>query len=166
MQSGNRIGHGTAMGIEPELWEQRLYDSKLTIRKGEWLDNLVFAYMLCSNNYILVDMLNKIDTEIRKYFNQIYGNTYYSMNQLIEAWKCRKYDPLIIFNWRKPSFDTFENDELNEYNNIDKNVHILYEKYHTKEYIENYNKMIQIEPLEIFDCKSQNFTKLHDRFFK
>lgn len=155
MQSGNRIGHGTAMGIEPELWEQRLYDSKLTIRKGEWLDNLVFAYMLCSNNYILVDMLNKIDTEIRKYFNQIYGNTYYSMNQLIEAWKCRKYDPLIVFNWRKPSFfDTFENDELNEYNNIDKNVHILYEKYHTKEYIENYNKMIQIEPLEIFDCKS------------
>ena len=59
MQSGNRIGHGTAMGIEPELWEQRLYDSKLTIRKGEWLDNLVFAYMLCSNNYIKSSYLCK-----------------------------------------------------------------------------------------------------------
>lgn len=155
MQSGNRIGHGTAMGIEPELWKQRLYDSKLTIKKGEWLDNLVFAYMLCSHNCILVEMLNKIETEIRKYFTQIYGNNYYSMNQIIEAWKSRKYDPIIVFGWREPSFfETFENDELDEYNKIEKDVHILYEKYHTKEYIENYNKMIQIEPLEIFDCVS------------
>ena len=155
MQSGNRIGHGTAMGIEPELWKQRLYDSKLTIKKGEWLDNLVFAYMLCSHNCILVEMLNKIETEIRKYFTQIYGNNYYSMNQIIEAWKSRKYDPMIVFGWREPSFfETFENDELDEYNKIEKNVHILYEKYHTKEYIENYNKMIQIEPLEVFNSKS------------
>lgn len=155
MQSGNRIGHGTAMGIEPELWKQRLYDSKLTIKKGEWLDNLVFTYMLCSNNCILVEMLNKIEAEIRKYFNQIYGNEYYSLDQIIKAWECRKYDPIIVFGWREASFfETFENEELEEYNRIEKNVHILYEKYHTKEYIENYNKMIQIEPLEIFDSKS------------
>lgn len=32
MKSGNRIGHATALGIEPKLWEQRLYDSKLTIK--------------------------------------------------------------------------------------------------------------------------------------
>lgn len=155
MKSGNRIGHGTAMGIEPELWTQRLYDSKLTIKKGEWLDNLVFAYMLCIDNSILIEMLHKIETEIRKYFISIYGNHYYSIDQIIEAWKCRKYDPFIVFGWREPSFfENFEQNEQNEYKRIDKNVHLLYEKYHSKEYIRKYNQMIQIEPLEIFDTKS------------
>ena len=99
--------------------------------------------------------INKLCKLLKKYFNQIYGNEYYSLDQIIKAWECRKYDPIIVFGWREASFfETFENEELEEYNRIEKNVHILYEKYHTKEYIENYNKMIQIEPLEIFDSKS------------
>lgn len=153
MQSGNRIGHATALGIEPELWNQRLYDSKLTIKKGEWLDNLVFAYYFCSENQAMYGHLAKLEESIRKYFNQIYGSgKYYSMYQIIQAWKCRKYDPFIVFGWREPSlFEDFESKELKEYGDeIDEDARSLYEAYHEGANIAKYNKMIQIMPLEIF----------------
>lgn len=152
MQSGNRIGHATALGIEPKLWNQRLYDSKLTIKMGEWLDNLVFAYNFCSENQTMYGHLAKLEESIRRYFNEIYGSSkYYSMHQIIQAWKCRKYDPFIVFKWREPSlFEDFESKELKEYSLIDQDVRLLYEAYHEGVNIVKYNKMIQIEPLEIF----------------
>ncbi len=152
MQSGNRIGHATALGIEPELWNQRLYDSKLTIKQGEWLDNLVFAYNFCSEYEIMFGYLAKLEASIRKYFTQIYGNEkYYSMHQIIEAWRCRKYDPFIAFEWREPSFfEDFESKELIEYKAIDQDIRAIYEAYHEGSIIAKYNQMIQIEPLEIF----------------
>ncbi|MDD2357549.1 MAG: hypothetical protein PHX13_06550 [Thiovulaceae bacterium] len=155
MQSGNRIGHATALGIEPELWNQRLYDSKLTIKKGEWLDNLVFAYSFCSEHHVMFGYLAKLEASIRHHFSDIYGNEkYYSIYQIIEAWKCRKYDPIIVFGWREPSlFEDFESKELKEYNIIDKDICTLYETYHEGSKIAKYNKMIQIEPLEIFGIK-------------
>ncbi|MDD5160062.1 MAG: hypothetical protein PHI47_08435 [Sulfuricurvum sp.] len=152
MQSGNRIGHATALGIEPKLWNQRLYDSKLTIKTGEWLDNLVFAYNFCSETQTMYKYLAKLEESIRRYFNEIYGSgKYYSMYQIIQAWKSRKYDPFIVFEWREPSlFDDFESKELKQYNKIDEDVRSLYEAYHEGCNIAKYNKMIQIIPLEIF----------------
>ncbi len=152
MQSGNRIGHATALGIEPELWNQRLYDSKLTIKKGEWLDNLVFAYDFCSENQTMYHYLAKLEASIRRYFAEIYCSAqYYSMHQIIQAWKCRKYDPFIVLGWREPSFfEDFESKELQKYKVIDEDIRAIYEAYHEGCRIAKYNQMIQIEPLEIF----------------
>lgn len=152
MQSGNRIGHATALGIEPDLWNQRLYNSKLTIKKGEWLDNLVFAYHFCSEHEAMYGFLAKLESSIRHYLSEIYCNVqYYSMYQIITAWKCRKYDPFIVFGWREPSFfEDFESKELGKYKTIDEDARTLYEAYHDGSKIAKYNQMIQIEPLEIF----------------
>lgn len=152
MPSGNRIGHATALGIEPELWNQRLYGSKLTIKMGEWLDNLVFTYNFCSENQEMYGYLAKLESSIRDYFTKIYGNgKYYSMHQIIQAWKCRKYDPFIVFKWREPSlFEDFESKELKEYSTVDQDARSLFEAYHEGCNITKYNRMIQIEPLEIF----------------
>ena len=143
------------MGIEPELWNQRLYGSKLTIKKGEWLDNLVFSYTFCDENTMFSDRLQDLENEIRKYFSEIYDkSSFCTIIEIIEAWKCRKYDPLIVFGWREPSlFEDFEKEELSEYNKIDKKVRNMYESYHCKDSINKYNQMIQIEPLEFFTCK-------------
>lgn len=97
--------------------------------------------------------LAKLESSIRDYFTKIYGSgKYYSMHQIIQAWKCRKYDPFIVFRWREPSlFEDFECKELKEYEKIDKDARTLYEAYHEGYNIAKYNKMIQIEPLKIFD---------------
>lgn len=152
MGPGNRIGHATALGIEPSLWYQRLYDSKLTIKKGEWLDNLVFAYDFCTNNQKMYSHLAKLESTIRHYFAEIYSSDkYYSMHQIIEAWKCRKYDPFIVFNWREPGmFEDFERIELQNFQAVESDIRNLFTKYHDGQCIEKYNQMIQIEPLTVF----------------
>jgi adenosine deaminase len=152
MQSGNRIGHATALGIDPELWSQRLYGSKLTLKQGEWLDDLVFVYLFCVENQELYWLLGKLELEIRTLFGRIYGSSiYYSMHHIVEAWKMRKHDPFIALRWREPSlFEDFETIELQKIKGFDKEVQDLYEDYHDGCKIEKYNKMIEIEPFKIF----------------
>ena len=153
MKPGNRIGHATAIGIEPFLWKQKLSNTKLTIKKGEWLDNLVFVYACWSNNKKSYTNLAKLESKIQCYFSQIYCSTKcYTIDEIIAAWKCRKYDPFIAFKWREPGiFDDFESNELQLIEGIAPNVFEIFEAYHTAEVIAEHNKMIQIEPLEIFN---------------
>lgn len=155
MQSGNRIGHATALGIDPKLWYQRLYGSKLTIKQGEWLDDLVFVYLFCIENKELYWLLGKLEPEIQTLFSKIYGfSTSFSMHHIVEAWKMRKYDPFIALKWREPGlFEDFETIELEKIKRLDTVVQYLYEAYHDGCKIKKYNKMIEIEPFEIFSIE-------------
>lgn len=150
MSVGNRIGHATALGIDPALWKQRLYDSKLTIKKGEWLDNLIFAYELLKNYTKFYGHIGKLQDDIFRYFNEIYNfKRPVSIYQIVNSWKSRKFDPMIVLGWREPSiFDEFEKGEIKDFLSLDKTVQELYELYHTGECIEKYNCMIQIMPDE------------------
>lgn len=148
MRSGNRIGHATALGIDPKLWINRLYESKLTLKIGEWLDNLIFSYELMQNDGKFYGHLGKLQGDIFKYFQEIYKyQKPLNIHQIIESWKARKYDPIIALKWREPSiFEEFESQELEDFKQLDETVQELYERYHTGECIERYNKMISIEP--------------------
>ena len=150
MRSGNRIGHATALGIDPKLWVSRLYDSKLTIKKGEWLDNLVFIYALIQHNSAYFGLLGKLQSEIFKYFKEIYNyQKQIHIFEIIQAWEARKYDPRIALGWREPSiFEEFDSQEIDRFNTFDETVKEIYELYHSGECIKKYNKMIQVKPLE------------------
>ncbi|WP_421183949.1 hypothetical protein [Aeromonas dhakensis] len=41
LQNGDRIGHATAIGIDPTLWLNKMPDS-IFISQGQWLENLLF----------------------------------------------------------------------------------------------------------------------------
>lgn len=45
LRDGDRIGHGTAMGISPRLWLERM-PGQLVIKKGEWMLDLLAAWRL------------------------------------------------------------------------------------------------------------------------
>jgi hypothetical protein len=45
LRDGDRIGHGTAMGIKPSLWLGRMPDM-LTVSRGEWMLGLLAAWQL------------------------------------------------------------------------------------------------------------------------
>ncbi|EKZ98814.1 hypothetical protein D769_13416, partial [Cupriavidus sp. HMR-1] len=45
LRDGDRIGHGTAMGISPSLWVERM-PGKLKVRRGEWMLDLLAAWRL------------------------------------------------------------------------------------------------------------------------
>ena len=44
-RTGDRIGHGTAMGIDPRLWLKRS-PQKLIVRRGDWMLDLLGAWQL------------------------------------------------------------------------------------------------------------------------
>lgn len=45
LRDGDRIGHGTAMGISPKLWMERM-PGQLVVKKGEWMLDLLAAWRL------------------------------------------------------------------------------------------------------------------------
>lgn len=45
LSDGDRIGHGTAMGISPQLWLSRMPD-ELVVRQGDWMLDLLAAWRL------------------------------------------------------------------------------------------------------------------------
>ena len=45
LRDGDRIGHGTAMGIRPTLWLDRM-PARLTLTRGEWLFGLLAGWQL------------------------------------------------------------------------------------------------------------------------
>jgi adenosine deaminase len=99
MKAGDRIGHGTALGICPGLWKNRIgRESICWCFAGEWLDNLVW----------LCDVLRQeghktqipaLHLEIERFFYDVYGRHGFKAvphHTLLEAWKMRGLDPRFI----------------------------------------------------------------------
>lgn len=96
LEQGDRIGHGTAAGIAPELWIDRMDDS-VKLSQGEWLDDLVMTYWLITTNAPMVypelnSLLPRLHNDIMDLHKEIYGHDN-SMKEIIEAWLLREQDP-------------------------------------------------------------------------
>lgn len=108
MVEGDRIGHATAVGVSPILWRERIGNT-LYMSKGEWVDNLIFCLYIL--NLQSCNLYIKIETEIKRYFSYIYPHAVYSLDDLIEAWKCRKWDPEVLFAKSLSQVDSSKYDE-------------------------------------------------------
>jgi adenosine deaminase len=156
MKPGNRIGHATALGIEPDLWKKRI-GRRMHIKQGEWLDNLIFTYHICSENAELSHICRKLEQPILKYFTEIYQTgEHLAIQTLIEAWLIRKYDPFVALKWREPGvFDGFAKQEREKFSAASSKAQAVYSQYHSGDNIRESNKLIQIafdafvEPEEI-----------------
>lgn len=94
LQKNDRLGHAVALGIKPELWYSRIGDY-LCISQGEWLDDLIFVSYLkqkAGNGIELGFDESKVKAEIKKCAEEIYGKKY-QVDELILAWKSRKWEP-------------------------------------------------------------------------
>lgn len=127
-ENGNRIGHATALGINPKLWQTRV-GKTLFISQGEYLDNLVFVYMLLSGTFKRDKTLVKVKDKINYLSKNIYGKVY-SLQELVDAWKLRKLDP-------EKFFDEYEEKTQSEQ---------IFRAYHSDtEVIKKYNTKIPFE---------------------
>ena len=152
LQRGDRIGHGTASGVTPDVWRDNIGDS-LLIRQGEYLDDLVFAFHLISNGQDeeLRNLLPQIGLKIDNMSFDIY-QTYRPVLAHIKAWLMRQENPEEVA--AKESQDDTE---------------VLFLKYHQQEIDERYNKIIEVPTYDIFDSNAlvrmqQLLLKeLHDR---
>ena len=124
LAAGDRIGHATAVGIEPGIWLDRNGKSVI-IEKGEWFDDLVFAYFLIDRCNCNFSHRSKLSEKIKELFYEIYeggfsnyGNRHvqnFEISDIIKAWKLRKLDPKLSFGiMRNALFDEFKNLELKD----------------------------------------------------
>ena len=123
--AGDRLGHCTALGIDPDIWLRNIGEV-VKIRKGEWLDNLILVLDFLSrpvhnstdSRVLLPNAVGAAQTPEQeaamrvlaawvqehavRYFNDIYGEFYKEgypgLLTIIEAWKMRSLDPLVALD--------------------------------------------------------------------
>ena len=134
-KNSNRIGHATALGIEPKLWKERV-GKNIYITKGEYFDNLIFTYYVLNKTQKFLKTQTKILNKIREYCLSIYEKDI-NISTLIEAWKMRKENPRILLNWE----DSCEKKE-----NHQKEAMEIFIKYHTNELVlKAYNDYVSVD---------------------
>ena len=155
---GDRIGHATALGIEPAMWLERT--GKISImEKGEWLDDMVFACFLINSNNLNFSNRAMLSERINELFFEIYSEEFkkdpcvydrvrdFEILDMINAWKLRKLDPGLSFGTMHNSlFDEFTNEELKN---------IFKYKYEKKYYDTDLEKDIDL--LKIYKKANLNF---------
>ncbi|MCT7567752.1 amidohydrolase family protein [Aliarcobacter butzleri] len=130
MKNFDRIGHATALGIDPYFWQKKL-NNKLLIKKGEWLDNLLF---LCK----ILNLNETKFSEIFNYWKDIYSIEYINLKVAYEAYLLRQNDPDKIFNKVKLKFEEIDI-------NPSENAKEIFYKYHYEaDTKKEYKKLIEI----------------------
>jgi len=152
MKEKDRIGHGTAIGILPEIWLKKI-PKKIKIKQGEWLDNLVFAYYLITENGLKFKKINILEEKIRKLFRDIY-NEAPTFSEIINSYFLRKLDPEVVFFNDITGLASIDLEELNYekivgFNPSDEELN-LFKLYHDFNCYEKYNEFIEIET-DFFD---------------
>ena len=167
LKNGDRIGHATACGISAIQWVS-IMGQEIFIRQGEWLDNLIFTYhLIISENLTnLNQYLPIIANNIQEYAYKIYED-YFPVNVLIDAWKLRKYCPVLVFSKDKHEAEThsvFDEDEWCEIQNTVRSMNnmksvfkfgnrlwVAHNRYHSIDYSKAYNEIISVKTEEIFN---------------
>ncbi len=111
LRDGNRMGHATAIGIDPELWLERM-PPRLSLRLGDHLDNLLFAYgMLMQRGD--GKLLPQLADEIGGLAWRVYRDRV-DLNLLLSAWRLRHLDPLQLDTLRRGGPEPLPDDAVAE----------------------------------------------------
>ena len=94
LSAGCRIGHGTAAGLPPDKW-WKAQDDAVVQPLEERLDDLVFAWGLLREKYLLPEKIVLIEMEVRRLAMHIWKNSALTPDVLHRAWKLRHLDPIV-----------------------------------------------------------------------
>ena len=119
LQCGDRIGHGTVLGIDVKKWYS-LKQNTIVLPQQDYLDNVVWLYHkliefgLQKFDYLKETLLREFDF----YFSQIYGKSgtrnpiVPNIHAYYEAWKLRGDEPELYINGRFGDGITYSRDWL------------------------------------------------------
>jgi len=133
LRRGDRIGHAMAAGVSVEVWAQNVGE-RILIRKGEYLDDLIFGYIACKQIPSLEHLIPRLESHIDRLSNDIYGDGI-SLYSLIKAWEQRCEDVL----------------ELEKNGQMDKPKYKWLKAYHADPCRSRYEEIIEVDPLAVLD---------------
>lgn len=98
MGSGDRIGHATAIGIDPEICGGDAFTDTFCPR-GVWLDSLIWLTWMLHQHPQLADLRSQIPSfvaDIERIYRDIYRDRCPELPVLWAAWQLRTLDPQIL----------------------------------------------------------------------
>ncbi|PKG58104.1 antiviral RADAR system adenosine deaminase RdrB [Shewanella sp. GutDb-MelDb] len=98
-ESGDRLGHALALGVDVSVWAKR--QQRIYLSPEAHLDNLVWCYQkgvsISMHNPIFNGVLSVLAQKISRLVRHIYGNVqHYSTEDLYKAWELRRNCPLMV----------------------------------------------------------------------
>lgn len=98
LQAGDRLGHGTAMGIEPSLWLSRMPQS-IVISRGDWFLSVLAAWRLLNLNPVGLEVLtHKLTAELGRLSIELFGK-YYHPYLCEQAFGLRHLSLPVVQHW-------------------------------------------------------------------
>ena len=162
LQSGDRLGHCTSLGIPPEMWMER-NGNYCYLSRGEWLDDLVFVWYLDKRGilHFSQSVMYNMERRIEELSEMIYGDVYYP-HELSEAWLLRQYVPIEELNDYHSKFSNeffLRNNPIRKIMDVDtkRRVFVLWRKYHEE---------LQYKQDEIGERKPVGCRFLYDELIK
>jgi adenosine deaminase len=158
LRRGDRIGHGTAAGIDPQLWLDHVGNS-LVMSRGEWLDDLLFVIHFLEQHpggHLCTAKLTAIRAEAISISQQIYGK-HYSVHSHIQAWLLRRHCPFHLLHelddaMRQPTWCAVEW-RLASRDECDREALELLELYHRAVCRQKYHHKIHVQTIRHFSVE-------------
>lgn len=95
LRRGDRLGHATAVGVNPSLWLRTMPDHVMPTR-GEWLQDLVFLWHLLSRVPDMQELLQKLDFDIREHGYAVFRRSHLSPYILKRVFNLRWLNPILL----------------------------------------------------------------------
>lgn len=112
----DRIGHATALGLNYKLWQDRI-GNKIWIKRGEYLDNLIFIYHSLNGSG---DIPRDIVSEIENNYSIVYPGKPFDLHNIVIAWLNRKFDPALLKHNSIATASLEQSFDINEWQAIER----------------------------------------------
>ncbi|MCS4224713.1 hypothetical protein [Sphingobacterium sp. BIGb0165] len=153
LKNGDRIGHATASGLSTKLWCKEV-GNQIYIRKGDYLDDLVFAY-----HFIVLLDIEELKSQLPHLVTKIQGlvldiyKKFYAIGIIEQAWLLRAACPLHMEEGTYCLHGNFSSDEYS-YSGSLKRKYIqaeeIHSMYHTNDIKKNRDVVLSVNPIEFF----------------
>ena len=108
LRSGDRIGHATALGVDPALWIKTM-PNQVTPTRGEWLLDLLFAWNLLQGVRENQDLVQRLNRDIREHGYMIFQRSHLSPYILTRLFDLRKLDSRTLLSTYSAAIDKVRN---------------------------------------------------------
>ena len=146
LRDGDRIGHGTALGIDPTLWTTRM-PRDMVVPRGEALDDAVFAYWRLARCEGHAQTRARLADRIAEWSEVLYGEPI-GPDTLRQAWQLRERDPRLIresphATWISPDRQA-EADRLDDARQRMPKAFEIFEMYHAPERRSRFRELVPL----------------------
>lgn len=173
LEPGDRIGHGTAAGIDPGLWVNRI-GGGFAINRGEWLDDLVFVLHLAQLNPSagLAARIEELRSKVEELAKEVYWRPF-SAAAVIQGWLARRWCPFhLLYKYSEvTSLPVFYPEEWQDCQEVKRNNYAmeLVELYHHSDCRKRYDEKIMVQadgfftPQDLRTLQDILLSELHQR---